>query len=117
MNKIIALLAISVVIMSCTKETINTAPTTPTNFRVDFGGTNTDFNWKASTDADGDAITYDISVLDDANSTPKLIATGVTTNSYSTTAVIPNIPRTMIVTAKDGKGGTTTGVELPTIIL
>lgn len=101
--------------LSCTKE--NTAPTAPSNFSVDFGGTNTDFNWTASTDADGDAITYDIAVLDDANSTPKSITTGVTTNSYSTTASTPNLPKTMIVTAKDGKGGTTTGVENPDIIL
>lgn len=117
MNKLIGLLAISVSMMSCTKETINTSPTTPTNFLVDLGGTSTEFHWSASTDADGDAITYDIAVLDDANSTPKSIATGVTTNTYSTTAAVPNTPRTMIVTAKDGKGGTTTGVENPTILL
>lgn len=101
--------------MSCTKE--NVAPTTPTNFRVEIGGSSTDFSWKASTDADGNAITYDIAVLDDANSTPKSIATGVTTNSYSTTATILNIPKTMIVKANDGKGGTTTGVEKPDITL
>jgi hypothetical protein len=112
---IFSLLVISTTMMSCTKE--NNAPTAPSNFSVDFGGSSTEFHWIASTDADGDAITYDISVLDDANSTPKSIAIGVTTNTYSTTASIPNIPKTMIVTAKDGKGGTTTGVENPDITL
>ena len=113
MKNLIILLAFSFSISSCTKETMNTAPTMPSNFYISIGGTSATYSWKASTDADGDAIVYDISVLDDAHSTPLVVATNVSTNSFISSTTPANIPRTMIVTAKDGKGGTTTGVEQP----
>ncbi len=102
-------------ILSCAKE--NAAPTSPTNFSIDIGGSSTEYIWYPSTDADGDAITYDISVLDAINSTPLVIATNVSTNTYTSPLTPLNIPTTMIVTAKDGNGGTTTGVEKPDITL
>ena len=101
----------------CTKEIQNQNPTKPSNFVIEYGGSDVEFRWKASTDADGNAVTYDISVLDVDNSTPKSIAVDVATNSFTTTTFPSNIPQTMIVRAKDGKGGEATGVEKATIYL
>jgi hypothetical protein len=117
MNRRIGFLLVFMAMLSCTKEKLNSAPTTPSNFRVIIGGTSTKYSWSASTDVDGNTITYDVSVLDDVNSTPLVIATNVTTNTFISTLIPLNTPKTMIVTAKDGKGGTTTGVENPTIIM
>jgi hypothetical protein len=106
-------------LFSCKKETItktNNAPSKVTNFTISFGSDDV-YNWTDATDADGDAITYDLYLLKDTNAKPFKVAENLTTSQYTTSVSYLGITRAMIVVAKDGKGGETTSVEYPTIIL
>jgi hypothetical protein len=95
---------------SCKKTecTINHSPTEPTIKVGDIDATGAILNWKASTDIDGDAITYDVYVLDIGHTLKFKVASDVTLTTFNYTTTIN--PKTVIVVAKDGKGGETTGV-------
>lgn len=118
MKKYILIALSALFLFSCTKEelTPNSAPSVVSNFSIDYAGDNT-YNWSDATDADGDAITYDVYLLMDTNSKPFKIAQNLTVSQYSSGVYFVGTLRAMIVVAKDGKGGETTSVEYPTIIL
>jgi hypothetical protein len=88
----------------------NVAPTVPsTPFPVNNAtgiATNVTLTW-VSTDADGDAITYDIYFGTASN--PSLEASDRTVALYSPTSLSANTTYFWKVVAKDGKGGTATG--------
>jgi hypothetical protein len=104
--------------LSCKKETVqpNTAPGTVTGFSISYGSS-TVFDWSDATDPDGDAVTYELYLLNDTGSKPFLVAKDLTTSQYSTSVHFLGVTKAMIVVVKDGKGGVTTSVEAPTIIL
>jgi hypothetical protein len=110
-NHILAsILMMLLMFTSCKKTecTINHAPTEPTILRGDLGVGTAILKWNASTDIDGDAISYDVYVLDTDHTLKFKVASDVkfTTFNYTTTLN----PSTVIVVAKDGKGGETTSV-------
>lgn len=112
-------IAISVLLLiSCKKEEVspNNAPSSVTNFTITYGSDDV-YNWTDATDADGDAVTYDLYLLKDTGSKPYKIAGDLSTSQYTSGVSYLGVTRAMIVVAKDGKGGQTTSVEYPTIIL
>lgn len=119
MKKYLLIALSALFLFSCTKEelTPNSAPSSVSNFSITFGGTNDTYNWSDATDADGDAVTYDLYLLKDTNSKPISVVKDLTTSQYTTSVSYFGVTRAMIVVAKDGKGGETTSVEYPTIIL
>jgi len=112
-------IAISVLFLfSCKKEEVtpNNAPSTVSNFSIEYGSDDT-YNWSDATDADGDAVTYDLYLLISTNAKPTLVASDLTSSQYIASVSYVGTLRAMIVVAKDGKGGKTSSVEYPTIIL
>ncbi|BDU51565.1 outer membrane protein assembly factor BamB family protein [Haliovirga abyssi] len=88
---------------------VNTAPTAPTNptpanNAIDIT-TNSAITWQASTDSDGDAITYDI-YLDETTSPAIKVASDLSVVTYSPTLGVGKTYYWKVV-AKDGKGGET----------
>lgn len=118
MKKYLLIVLSALFLFSCTKEelTPNNAPSVVSGFSIDFAGDNT-YNWSDATDPDGDAVTYDVYLLMDTSSKPFKIAQNLTVSQYTTSISFLGTLRAMIVVAKDGKGGETTSVEYPTIIL
>ncbi|MDP2303398.1 MAG: carboxypeptidase regulatory-like domain-containing protein [Ignavibacteria bacterium] len=88
----------------------NIAPTAPANpfpINNETGiATNVILTW-VSTDADGDALTYDIYFGTSTN--PSLEVSGRTVATYSPASLSSNTTYFWKIVAKDGKGGTTTG--------
>ena len=119
MQKYVLILLSAFFFFSCTKEEVtpNSAPTSVSNFSITYGGTDDTYNWSDATDADGDAVTYDLYLLKDTNPKPISVVKGLTTSQYTTSVSYFGVTRAMIVVAKDGKGGETTSIEYPTIIL
>lgn len=105
-------------LVSCKKEEItpNSAPGKVTNFTISYGSDDV-YDWSDATDPDGDAVTYDLYLLKDTGAKPFKVAENVTTSEYTSSVSYFGITRAMIVVAKDGKGGESTSVEFPTIIL
>lgn len=118
-NQVLFIMIFSSFLFSCKKETItkvNNAPSKVTNFTITYGSDD-EYNWSDATDADGNAITYDLYLLKDTNAKPIKIAENLTTSLYTTSVSYFGSTRAMIVVAKDGNGGETTSIEYPTIIL
>ncbi len=112
-------IAISVLFLfSCKKEEVtpNNPPSTVTNFSIEYGSDDT-YNWSDATDADGDAVTYDLYLLKDTGAKPFKVSENLTISEYTSGVSYFGTIRAMIVVAKDGKGGETTSIEYPTIIL
>lgn len=87
---------------------VNVAPTAPTNLVLDptsvEAGKTVSVSWTASTDANNDAITYDVRVMDTNDATVGTPSTGIT--GTSTTITAPSTAGTykIEVGAKDSKG-------------
>ena len=106
-------------LFSCKKETIvqtNNAPSKVTNFTITYGSDDV-YNWTDATDADGDAVTYDLYLLKDTNAKSFKVVENLATSQYTASVSYFGVTRAMIVVAKDGKGAETTSIEYPTIIL
>jgi hypothetical protein len=119
MQKYVLIMLCAFFLFSCTKEEVtpNSAPSSVSNFSITYGGTDDTYNWSDATDADGDAVTYDVYLLMDSSSKPFKIAQNLTVSQYTSGVSFLGTLRAMIVVAKDGKGGETTSIEYPTIIL
>ena len=103
--------------LSCKKETINHSPQKCNNFVIKFGGTNIEFDWSDAFDEDNDKLTYDLLILFENNKTPSIINSNNIESKHVTTFLQNETIVAMIIIAKDGKGGESTSIEVPTIIL
>ena len=112
------LLFMVALVFSCKKEEVtpNNPPSTVTNFSIEYGRDDT-YNWSDATDADGDAVTYDLYLLKYTGAKPFKVSENLTISEYTSGVSYFGTIRAMIVVAKDGKGGETTSIEYPTIIL
>jgi len=86
----------------------NSAPTAPTGLALnptsaETGATVT-VSWTAATDADNDAITYDVRVMDENNNTVGTPKSGIATTSTTITAPSTAGTYKIEVGAKDSKG-------------
>ncbi|MFN8296036.1 MAG: hypothetical protein U0T69_07555 [Chitinophagales bacterium] len=118
MKKYVLIILSTMAFCSCTKENVtsNNAPSSVSGFSIEYGSSNI-YNWSDATDADGDAVTYDVYLLMDVSSKPFKIAQNLTVSEYTSGVSFLGTLRAMIVVAKDGKGGETTSIEYPTIII
>ncbi len=118
MKKYVLVAASALLLFSCTKENVtpNNAPSSVSGFSIEYGSSNI-YNWSDATDADGDAVTYDVYLLMDVSSKPFKIAQNLTVSEYTSGVSFLGTLRAMIVVTKDGKGGETTSIEYPTIII
>ncbi len=95
-------------VRSFTTQPSNQAPTVPglTDPAADATGVSITptVSWMASTDADGDAIVYDLYLSD--NTTPSLLQADISTTSFIvSTALVNETTYYWQVVAKDGNGG------------
>ncbi|MDB5226395.1 MAG: Neutral metalloprotease [Bacteroidota bacterium] len=96
---------------SCKKETLtqNHNPDVPTIQYGDALADGFNINWNAASDPDGDAVTYDVYLMDNVYVSKFKVAENLSSTTYH--YVTSNEPTTVIIVAKDGKGGERTGVR------
>lgn len=112
-KKIMMIIAVSTVIFmtSCKKEPItqNHNPDVPVIQYGDALADGFNINWNATTDPDGDVVTYDVYLMDNVYVSKFKVAENLSSTTYH--YVTSSTPTTVIIVAKDGKGGERTGVR------
>ena len=116
-NILVSIFMLFLLFSSCKKTEckINNAPTSPNILTGDVDATGAILKWSASTDSEGDAVVYDVYLIDATHPNKFSVATNVNATTFK--YVTAEYPTVVVVVAKDGKGGEATGIGKFTFFL